>query len=121
MLAICNFFADKTGDVFNYAITKDATEKAADPEEDKALLGHLSMLLDIKLTEDRRHLLTCDRDEKIRVSSYPNCYNIAGYCLGHSEFVTSLALVPGSNHKVLSSSGDGTVKVSSSTHVTFCF
>ena len=75
----------------------------------------------IKLTEDRRHLLTCDRDEKIRVSSYPNCYNIAGYCLGHSEFVTSLALVPGSNHKVLSSSGDGTVKVSSSTHVTFCF
>ena len=69
------------------------------------------MLLDLKLTQDRRYVLTSDRDEKIRVSKFPNSYNIEGFCLGHTEFVSSLALVPGCNNRVLSSSGDGTVKV----------
>lgn len=91
--------------------TSESDATGSGEEAKQPLLGHLSMLLDLKLTPDRRHVLTCDRDEKIRVSNFPNAYNIHGYCLGHTEFVSSLALVPGCNNRVLSSSGDGTIKV----------
>ena len=33
------------------------------------------------------------RDEKIRISRYPNAYSIFGFCLGHSDFVTSLEVL----------------------------
>lgn len=73
------------------------------------LLGHLSVISDILVTPCGRYVITCDRDEKIRVSHYPNAYNIASYCLGHTEFVSSLHLIECSNILV-SSSGDGSVR-----------
>ena len=30
-----------------------------------------------------RYVLTADRDEKIRVSHFPQTFNIHGFCLGH--------------------------------------
>ena len=35
---------------------------------------------------DTRFLFTADRDEKIRVCSFPNAYNIQSFCLGHTGF-----------------------------------
>ena len=32
-------------------------------------------------------VITCDRDEKVRASHYPNCYNIDRFYLGHKEYV----------------------------------
>ncbi|CAH0396233.1 unnamed protein product [Bemisia tabaci] len=61
------------------------------------------------LTPDN-FIITCDRDEKIRVSHYPNSYNIQTYCLGHEEFVTSINLFSASAKIILSSSGDGTIR-----------
>ncbi len=65
------------------------------------------MLLDIKVKN--QYIITCDRDEKIRISHYPNAYNIHNFCLGHTDFVTSIEVVD-ENH-LISTSGDGTMKL----------
>ena len=42
----------------------------------------------------RDFVVTCDQDDKIRVSHYPNCYNIESFCLGpNASYVTGLAIV----------------------------
>ena len=97
--------ADKSGDVYktDFSIENNLTLTA-----DDCIMGHLSMLLDIafaRTQENEEYLLTADRDEKIRLSHYPNAYNIQGYCLGHREFVSHVKLI-NSNH-ILSTSGDG--------------
>lgn len=93
--------ADKTGDVFLYQSKKNYLEG-------ELLLGHLSMLLDVLVTPCNKYIVTCDRDEKIRVSHYPNSYNILTYCLGHKEFVTNVELY---NNTLISASGDGTIRL----------
>ena len=96
--------ADKSGLVFSFSVEK--------PHEDgKFLLGHQSMLLDILISPDEKYIITCDRDEKIRVSRYPNTYSIHSYCLGHKEFITGLSLLPSDETVLISSSGDGTVRL----------
>jgi len=37
------------------------------------------------LGADDRCVITSDRDEKIRVSAFPDAYNIHSYCLGHLQ------------------------------------
>lgn len=92
--------ADKSGDVYLYEANSDNIGTL--------LLGHRSVILDLILSNCEKYVITCDRDEKIRVSHYPNCYNIVSYCLGHSEFVTKMKLF---NDEILvSASGDGTVR-----------
>jgi len=95
--------ADKSGDVFQFVIKSEE-------KEGKCILGHLSMLLDIKLSKCGKFIITCDRDEKIRVSHFPNSYNIHNFCLGHSDFVTCLDMFH-DNNLMISGSGDGTLKV----------
>ena len=92
---------DKSGDVYRMKV------EGGTPS---LLLGHLSQLLDLALSHAGDLILTADRDEKIRVSRYPNSYNILNFCLGHTEFVTCLCLVQDKD-QVLSGSGDGTVRL----------
>nr|CAH0104345.1 unnamed protein product [Daphnia galeata] len=94
--------ADKAGDCFSYSL--DVPNNTG-----KLILGHLSMLLDVVVSSDNKFIITSERDEKIRVSCLPNAYNIHAYCLGHTEFVTSLAIIQ--NNLLLSGSGDGTLRV----------
>jgi WD40 repeat protein len=96
--------ADKAGDVFKFSAS------AKDDDNGTLVLGHLSMLIDLAITPCGKYVITADRDEKIRVSNYPNAFSIHSFCLGHTEFITSLALVSSSPDLLLSSSGDGTVK-----------
>ncbi|KAK4550072.1 hypothetical protein LTR36_003039 [Oleoguttula mirabilis] len=72
--------------------------------EHKLLLGHVSMLTDVVFAtrqvdgKQRSHIITADRDEHIRISrAPPQSHVIEGYCLGHSEFVSKLCLIPGTD------------------------
>jgi len=97
--------ADKTGDVYKTDLSIDNNLVLT---SDDCIMGHLSMLLDIVFihtNENQQFILTADRDEKIRLSHYPNAYNIQGYCLGHREFVSYIKLID-QNH-IISASGDG--------------
>lgn len=94
--------ADKSGDVFQF-------DMKSQDVNGQCLLGHLSMLLDLKLSKCGKFILSSDRDEKIRVSHYPNAYNIHNFCLGHEDFVTSIELL--TDKYLISGSGDGTIRI----------
>lgn len=95
--------ADKWGDVFRFSVT--------DPQkEGLLLLGHLSMLLDILTTKGDKYVVTTDRDNKIRISEYPNSYNIHTYCLHHTEYVSSVVYNE-DPEILLSGGGDGTIVI----------
>ncbi|XP_074596823.1 tRNA (guanine-N(7)-)-methyltransferase non-catalytic subunit wuho [Brevipalpus obovatus] len=93
----------RSGDVVKYDLMDNQCTQGT------YLLGHNSIILDILLHPKERYLLTCDRDEKIRVSNYPNCYNIHQYCLGHSEFVSCLNFL--NDDILISGGGDGTLRL----------
>ena len=94
---------------------KNLSPKTKEPLgfEHELLLGHVSMLTDLKYAQhvvDGRHrncIITSDRDEHIRVSrAPPQSHVIEGYCLGHKQFVSKLCVVPGTD-LLISGGGDG--------------
>ncbi|XP_062060738.1 tRNA (guanine-N(7)-)-methyltransferase non-catalytic subunit WDR4 [Lepus europaeus] len=96
--------ADKSGDVYSFSVSE--------PHACGQLqLGHLSMLLDVAVSPDDRFVLTADRDEKIRVSWAAAPHSIQSFCLGHTEFVSRIFVVPGHPELLLSSSGDSTLRL----------
>jgi WD40 repeat protein len=131
-------YADKFGNVYSYPLAAHASvaartarrvqvsqlpvqqkgKEGGDEDEESAdgltlLLGHFSSVTSMTLDHTAQHIVTADRDEKIRVSRYPNAYNICTFCLGHTQFVSKV-LVPHSSHVtvpcVISAGGDGTVR-----------
>ena len=80
----------------------------------KLLLGHVSLLTDVMCVtlvspshKLRNYILTADRDEHIRVSrGIPHAHVIEGYCLGHTEFITKLCVLPAYHHLLISGGGD---------------
>lgn len=96
--------ADKSGDVYSFSVQEpDGCGKLE--------LGHLSMLLDVAVSPDDQLVLTSDRDEKIRVSWAAAPHSIEAFCLGHTEFVSRILIVPSHPELLLSSSGDGTLRL----------
>jgi len=77
--------ADKFGDVFRAAL-----ESPTDPKNLPTILGHMSVVLDAVLLE--RYIITGDRDEHIRVSRFPQSFVIEQFLLGHTAFVSHLAV-----------------------------
>ncbi|KAI8615659.1 hypothetical protein BC830DRAFT_1049044, partial [Chytriomyces sp. MP71] len=73
----------------------------------KLLLGHCSMITNMILNRESGLLLTSDRDEKIRVSLFPDTFEIEGFCLGHRGFITSIRVLPGRPDELISGGGDG--------------
>ena len=85
--------------------------------EHQLLLGHVSLLTDlVYVTLDamnslqvrsRSYILTCDRDEHIRVSrGLPQAHIIEGYCLGHTEFVNKMYIPHWQRDTLISGGGD---------------
>ncbi|KAJ2776009.1 hypothetical protein IWQ57_000166 [Coemansia nantahalensis] len=111
--------ADKFGDVHRVptaapapaAAERDAAGAKAKAKPE-ALLGHVSILCDVAFSYGARpYVLTCDRDEKLRVSRYPNAYNIQAFGLGHKEFVKSVATAQFAPDVAVTGAGDGTVRL----------
>ncbi|XP_065094390.1 tRNA (guanine-N(7)-)-methyltransferase non-catalytic subunit wuho [Ochlerotatus camptorhynchus] len=95
---------DKGGDCYRYDC--DDCKKPG-----RWLLGHMSQVLDVAVTDDEKLIITCDRDEKIRVTNHPECHTIETFCLGHGEFVSQLTfLMKGEKSYLLSLSGDKTLR-----------
>lgn len=77
------------------------------------LLGHVSMLVDVLAVtipdeegKERTYVITADRDEHIRVSRYPQCFVIEGFCLGHEAFVSTLLTPSWDKTQLISGGGD---------------
>lgn len=85
---------DKRGDVYAFE------------EQPVRVLGHSSMVLDICFSDNEKYIVTCDSDEKVRVSHYPNGKNILHYMMGHEAYVSGICML---NNFVLSGSGDSTL------------
>ncbi|XP_038616056.1 tRNA (guanine-N(7)-)-methyltransferase non-catalytic subunit WDR4 [Tachyglossus aculeatus] len=96
--------ADKSGDVYSFSVTEPHGGG-------KLELGHLSMLLDVAVSPDDQYILTADRDEKIRVSLFSAPHNIESFCLGHTEFVSRIFVVPNCPDLLLSTSGDCSLRL----------
>ncbi|XP_053948423.1 tRNA (guanine-N(7)-)-methyltransferase non-catalytic subunit wuho [Anastrepha ludens] len=93
---------DKSGDCYKY----DCVNLEDEPS---LLLGHLSIVYDAVWTPSAEYIITCDRDDKIRVTNYPETHDIHGYCLGHKEFVSGIALLD--TDTIVSVSGDKTLRL----------
>ncbi|CAG8470000.1 15574_t:CDS:10 [Racocetra persica] len=90
--------ADKFGDVYSYPTNPENTSEL--------LLGHVSMITDMVLTPNNKFVITADRDEHIRVSQFPKGYNIESYCFGHTQFLSTLHILPWDSDLLLSAGGD---------------
>jgi len=77
------------------------------------VVGHVSMLTSMLLLDGAQHqqdgqsrIITADRDEHIRVSKWPQGWEIEEYLLGQKKFVSALALLPSDPTILLSAGGD---------------
>lgn len=96
-------FSDRAGSL--RILQNDALVKGENGS--KELLGHLSMLLDCCLSMDECLVMTADRDEKIKISRYPQTFVIENFCLGHTSFVSSIC--PLSEHLLASGGGESVI------------
>lgn len=96
-------FADMFGEVFYSQVPTEA--------KPDLVLGHVSIITSMLLSPQHDFILTADRDDKIRVSRFPNAYSIHSFCLGHTGYLTNIIIPDDAPTLVISGSGDGTVKV----------
>lgn len=82
------------------------------------LFGHTSSIITSMLVApDNKHIICGDRDEKIRVTCFPQTEIISSFCLGHTDVITSLAELssnsdtPNGAKFIASSSWDKTIRI----------
>jgi WD40 repeat protein len=89
MMLICESRLISQPITCRFPIVPTAAEPTADKDDEakklKPIVGHVSMVTDMVLSADDKYVITADRDEHIRVSRFPNGYNIESFCLGHTE------------------------------------
>jgi tRNA (guanine-N(7)-)-methyltransferase subunit TRM82 len=48
-------------------------------------VGHFGAVTDIKFSKDGKFMISSDRDDRIRVSNWPDAHRIQSFCLGHTS------------------------------------
>jgi WD40 repeat protein/chorismate mutase len=95
---------DLVGDVTAYPTTPSTPDGT-----NRLLLGHtVSILTSINIVNGR--IFSADRDEKIRVSTFPETFHTEGYLLGHEAYITDIAISMNGD-LCFSVSGDYTMKL----------
>jgi tRNA (guanine-N(7)-)-methyltransferase subunit TRM82 len=80
-------YSDKFGHVYKFELEPFISgNRHLKAEEHLFVMGHCSTITDMTLSPDKRYLITADRDERVRVSHWPNAYNIQAFCLGHTAY-----------------------------------
>ncbi|CAH2039052.1 unnamed protein product [Thlaspi arvense] len=113
-------YADKFGVVWVVELDGINEGQVLPAKKGASLLSHYcSIITSLEFSPDGRYILSADRDFKIRVTVFPKkplegAHEIQSFCLGHTEFVTSLAFVWNpelTQGYLLSGSGDSTVRL----------
>jgi tRNA (guanine-N(7)-)-methyltransferase subunit TRM82 len=99
-------------------LQKAAASRKQEPNfEHELILGHVSTLTDLVVGIDasnsnRECVLTADRDEHIRISrGIPQAHIINNYCLGHTDFVSRLCMVPEQPQFLISGDGEPSLRI----------
>ena len=113
---------DLSGDAIAFPVPKDSPNESevvkptSTPK--RLLLGHTASMLtglnvvsNISNNQQQQFILTADRDEKVRVSLFPETHIIRGYLLGHSSFISCLSSISNERSLCLTASGDGTSRL----------
>lgn len=76
-----------------------------------SLLGHLAILTHMQLEsiEGKQYLITADKDEKIRLSEYPELHRCVSILCGHTQFITALTMI--GDQYLVSSGADSTIRL----------
>jgi len=114
---------DLSGDAYAFPLVSTTNDKSTR----RLLLGHTASILtglnvapsSLKQNNNKQKehfILTSDRDEKIRITNFPQTYNIHGYLLGHTSFISTMDAISSSESSssrplCITGSGDGTVRL----------
>lgn len=80
--------SDKAGEVKFINIANLAKKVETEEERDsqgKVMFGHQQECLGMILTEDKKTLVSCDTLNRIRISDFPNVFNIRQIILEHKK------------------------------------
>ena len=110
---------DLTGDAWAWPLLDQSTKNHQESSstnhrqhrhrQGRLLLGHTaSMLTGIQWCSRHNLLLTSDRDEKIRISAFPNTSIIYGFLLGHEAYVSAMDMTSHSTNPLCVTCSGGT-------------
>ncbi|CAE6415065.1 unnamed protein product [Rhizoctonia solani] len=116
--------ADKFGDIFSYPLIppEPTPQPPAQPTETSSsksiavamhdnphgtlVLGHASIVTAFVLTHGENQIISADRDEHVRLSWYPEGWDVDQYCMGHKMFVSALEIPLCAPSILISGGGD---------------
>lgn len=99
------FIADIDGDIYRIDLFSKQSEKDLHLSNEFCIMKNQSMSLQMVLMQNNSFLITADQNDRIRLSHYPNTSDIAGYCQGHTEFISHIKIID--TEHILSASADG--------------